>query len=447
MSCPPFFENIGFMQAPNAYAESSRRKPVEHYLSLKTWEERNIFRKFIGQLRKFYGVTGVSISLLDKSRQIIKYQTLLDMLEIPRIASIDAHALLSHDYFLLLDASKDWRTAHNPFVSGVPYIRFYCGVPLVTSKNDVIGVLAVYDPFPKHEFLEEKINKLIATSKEIMKILDTPLDELSDPNKQKVRGNDAASRKTELAELAMKFGRATSRGSSMTVFEKDGSGGPYFQNNNFRFTKLNYTTDTELVNNKMLFDKLFTVGSLKNAAYSLAKTISINFKVNFVYILEIRIAEPYQIDRLYFPQENKIDAESFKYTNKLVKREDEENDFMTRIIGMYGSSNSTLNFENLIHYKAFTSEFGIQYKNTKENSLYNSGIIMPFYRHNSKLVRKNKINNNPGTKKPKKVNLYLRSGGYLIALFNKSSSHDFNSDLVSKIFDKTSILRRIYITS
>ncbi|CCE82822.1 Piso0_002572 [Millerozyma farinosa CBS 7064] len=435
------------MPAPNAYVESRRRKPVEHYSALKTWEERSIFRKFISSLRKSYGVTGVSISLLDKNRQIIKYQTLLDMLEIPRIASLDAHALLSHEYFLLSDASKDWRTAHNPFVSGVPYIKFYCGVPLITSKNDVIGVLAVYDPFSKQEFSEEKINKLIATSKEIMKVLDTPLDELNSSNKQKVRGNDVASRKTELAELALKFGRATSRGSSMTVFEKDGSGGPYFQNNNFRFTKLNQTKDTESVNNKVLYDKLFNVGSLKNAAYSLAKTISINFKINFVYILEIRIAEPYQIDGLYFPQENKIDAENFKYTNKLVKTDDEDNDFITRIIGMYGSSNSALNFENLIHYKAFTSEFGIQYKNTKENSLYNSGIIMPFYRHNSKLVRKNKINNNPGSKKPKKVKLYLRSGGYLIALFNKPPSHEFNSDSVSRIFDKTSILRRIYITS
>lgn len=43
------------------------------------------------------------------------------------------------------DASKDARLAHNPYVAGEPYIKFYAGAPLVGSCGERYGTLCVVD--------------------------------------------------------------------------------------------------------------------------------------------------------------------------------------------------------------------------------------------------------------------------------------------------------------
>lgn len=455
--CPPCFEDVGFMSPPDCYQELNRRKSVQKYNDLKHWDNKIIFKKQIRQLRKNLNVNGFSISLIDKNRTIIKYEMLLDLGEIPRIAAIDSHTILSQGYFLLLDASQDWRTRTNPFVKGLPYIKFYCGVPLIDEKGYNIGALSVFDSFAKKEFKEEHCEKLIEVSKEIMKILNTPYEEIFEQIKvleSNKLGNDVSLRNNELKELSLKLGRATSRGGTlMSVFEKDGLGNAYSQNHNFRFSKFlkeESNEEDKLIQQEKLsnFNKLYQVGSLKIAASILSKTISTNCKIDFVYFLEIRISEQFTISNKYFPPNvKKIDAEKFKYANKLIKVNDSEGanvDLMTRIIGIYGSSHQALNFENLIHYKAFLSEFGIKYENPSKLTPYNKGIIMPFYRYNCKLIRKDKGKDIGGNQK---INVYLRSGGYLVGLFNKSIlKNSFDSQLISRVFDNTNILKTIYIT-
>ena len=43
------------------------------------------------------------------------------------------------------DASKDARFAHNPYVAGEPFIKFYAGAPLVGSKGERYGTLCIVD--------------------------------------------------------------------------------------------------------------------------------------------------------------------------------------------------------------------------------------------------------------------------------------------------------------
>ncbi|KAK6203195.1 uncharacterized protein RJT21DRAFT_134805 [Scheffersomyces amazonensis] len=442
--CPPCLENDGFMQAPQCYNESSRTKPVEKYKKLDHWNEKWLFKKLIMRLRKTFEVSGVSISLIEHKKTLVKIETLLELTEIPREISLDSHAILSQGYFLLLDATKDWRTSRNPLVSGIPYIKFYCGVPLITAKNEIIGVLSIFDSSPKIEFSDENRKKLQSFVKEIMTLLDSPLDQLRAIQR---KSKDSISQLTsELNDLSLKLGRATSTKSQlMTVFEKDGSGSPYSQNHNFRFMKISKrdkNNDDGKFDEKKLWDKLVKTGSLKSAASTLAVTLSNQFKKSFVYVLEIRIAEPYQIPSEFFPNsENKIEAENYRYANKLIKQAKSENEFMTRIIGFHGSSNNTLSLENSFLYEAFTSEFGINYTNPKGNTMFNSGIIMPFYRHNSKLVRKTK------DKDKKLIDVYLRSGGYLILMLSESIDSTLTNEDLSSIFMHTAILRKIYITS
>lgn len=424
------------MQPPECYNELSRKKVVDQYLNAKQWDLKPLFKKIIGQIRDQFSVHGVSISMISSNKVIFKHECLLDMNEVIRIASIDSHAILSKDYFLLLDASQDWRTNNNPFVNNLPYIKFYCGVPLKIN-NEIIGILAIFDSSNKLDFTQKQINQLIDHSKSITDILNTPTSKLQQSLTTKPKFND----NNELDELRLKLGRATSRGTLMTVFEKDGSGGPYLQDNNFKHLSRLSVMDNMVNNNRLIWERLSKIDNTKKAGNIICKTLAINYKIKFVYILEIRTAEPFTISNHYWPShENKIEIENFGFMDKLVENGNQENDSMTRIIGSYGANHPSLKFENAIHFNSFKSDYGIKYRDPHNKAVYNKGILMPFYKHNSKLVKKSE------SSKSNKLEIYLRSGGYLIGCFNDNSNPiEFDNDLISKIYSNISIFRKIYI--
>lgn len=458
--CPPCIPNNGYMKPPESYNEPARLDSVSRYIDLPHWQEMSIFRRCLSKLRKNFQVPGVALSLIDNYKCHFKIETMLNTNYVPRCIAIDSHAILSQGYFLLLDASKDWRTKTNPLITSSPYIRFWCGVPLITCTQEVIGVLSIFDRFPKDSFSDENCTILQLVSKEIMEMLESPLDVVMikmSKYSPKINNIEHFSPNNDLRVLQKQIGRPTSSKSSL-VFEKDGSGGRYIQNNNYRFikygpsntNKLSITNDstkeeqlTAMLKERELWQFLFSVGSLKKAGTVLSRILATNYHFELVYILEIRIAESYKVSKEYFPvSEGKVDAESFEHFNMLIKREDSQNEFMTRVIGFHGSNFTTQHFESSIHYKAFMSEFGVDYKNSKANSVYNRGMLLPFYRNNSVLVKKT----GPPTD-GKMIDVYLRSGGYVIALFSTNVYKDINNDLVSNIFNHASTFRKIYICS
>lgn len=438
------------MVAPDCYNETARNEAVEPFLKLEHWKDKELFKPIVTHLRKQFGVGGVSFSLIHKKKVLVKYETKLDIRELPRMALLDSHSILSSGSFLLLDASNDWRTAKNPFVAGSPYIRFYCGVNLVSSKEEAIGVLAIFDNFVKPSFSELKVHELTRIAADVMQMLETPYDEVLKKNQETKKEVKSNGLDTELAELSLKLGRATSRGSHMTLFEKDGSGNPYSQNHNFQISKMGHDNETITKNCLRESEKhnvyriIYKVGSLRTAAGMMCKSIANSYGVDFVYILEIRIAELYTISSEYFPKSvHKIYAEKFKHANKLVKanrKAEVVENLLTRVLGTFGSDYQMVNFEDAFLRKAFVSDFGLHYENPQNNAVYNSGILIPFHRYNSKLVRRSSTGLEGTTE------VYLRSGGYMVGVFNLSARAHFDSTLVSKIFDHTSILRKIYIS-
>jgi|SRR5690349_12207880 len=89
------------------------------------------------------------ISFVDRNRQWAKSLVGLKKLPADRNKSFCSHAILTARLFEVRNALRDKRFADNPLVKQKPKIRFYAGMPLVTSNGFKLGALCVIDTIPR----------------------------------------------------------------------------------------------------------------------------------------------------------------------------------------------------------------------------------------------------------------------------------------------------------
>lgn len=85
------------------------------------------------------------ITLLDENRQWFKAKKGLDIRETPISISFCSYTIRHDKLMVVNDTLTDGRFSKNPLVTGDPHIRFYAGMPLITSEGFRLGTLAVID--------------------------------------------------------------------------------------------------------------------------------------------------------------------------------------------------------------------------------------------------------------------------------------------------------------
>jgi GAF domain-containing protein len=97
------------------------------------------------------------ISFVDKDRQWFKSTQGTDVKQTPVDVSFCAQAIKKDGPTIIEDLQRDYLFAKNPFVIDAPHIRFYAGVPLVTSDGFSLGTVCVLDRQPRKLTLDQML--------------------------------------------------------------------------------------------------------------------------------------------------------------------------------------------------------------------------------------------------------------------------------------------------
>jgi diguanylate cyclase (GGDEF)-like protein len=147
--------------------ETSRLKALQEYKVMDTLPEQ-AYDNFTKLAALICNTPIALITLLDEERQWFKSRLGIERSEIPREDAICNHTIVMLDNILVVnDATQDGRFVNNPLVTLEPNIRFYAGVPLVTSSGEALGTICVMDDKPRG-ISQAQVDALQVLSREVM---------------------------------------------------------------------------------------------------------------------------------------------------------------------------------------------------------------------------------------------------------------------------------------
>ena len=106
------------------------------------------FNKIVELAAKMSGWPVAMISFFDGRRQWYKAAYGIEISEDDAASSFCLNIIAhGHEHLLVADARNDERFRDNPYVTGEPYLRGYCGIPIRSKDSDItIGTLALTTP-------------------------------------------------------------------------------------------------------------------------------------------------------------------------------------------------------------------------------------------------------------------------------------------------------------
>ncbi|MGH9929352.1 MAG: sigma 54-interacting transcriptional regulator [Pyrinomonadaceae bacterium] len=113
------------------------------------------------------GTPMASVSFVESDHLWFKGRVGVTNSEMPRDIALCSHTLLQPDLMVVKDAREDHRFADSPLVIGEPHVRFYAGMPLITSDGFAIGTLCVIDREPR-ELTPQQADALRALARQVV---------------------------------------------------------------------------------------------------------------------------------------------------------------------------------------------------------------------------------------------------------------------------------------
>ncbi|HVY85837.1 MAG TPA: GAF domain-containing protein [Caulobacterales bacterium] len=92
------------------------------------------------------------VSIVARDHQWFLGRRGLQFAETPRDVSFCTHVVAANAPVVVLDARRDARFAHNPFVLGPPYVRFYAGAPIFSASGLCLGAVCIADSAAREAF-------------------------------------------------------------------------------------------------------------------------------------------------------------------------------------------------------------------------------------------------------------------------------------------------------
>ena len=129
--------------------DENERIALLHALDLLDTPAEPSFDRITRLVARTLRVPIALVSLVDSDRQWFKSRVGLNVLETPRDYAFCAHTILQKGPMVVGDATTDDRFTDNPLVTGDPSIRFYAGVPIVSTGGLALGSLCAIDSQPR----------------------------------------------------------------------------------------------------------------------------------------------------------------------------------------------------------------------------------------------------------------------------------------------------------
>ncbi|POM74185.1 Hypothetical protein PHPALM_8899 [Phytophthora palmivora] len=132
-------------KAPIPSNEATRLKKVRE---LHLADPGKQFQEMCEYAAAELGCQIAAISFIGDKSGFLMAKVGLDKRELPRNMLMDAHAIMSTEPTVVLDATEDLRFVNNPLVAD-GRVRFFAGFPMVTSDGHIVGSFSVADPFAR----------------------------------------------------------------------------------------------------------------------------------------------------------------------------------------------------------------------------------------------------------------------------------------------------------
>lgn len=150
--------------------EGARLERLRSYDILDTLDEKE-YDDIAALVSEICGTPMATISFVDANRQWFKAAVGLDERQTSREVAFCGHTILGDQIFTVQDALQDERFFDNPLVTEQPGIRFYAGMPLVTSDGYRLGALCAIDSSPR-ELTETQQKALGVLSRHVVTLLE-----------------------------------------------------------------------------------------------------------------------------------------------------------------------------------------------------------------------------------------------------------------------------------